>query len=130
MHLSGNIKHVVPKKCRPPPSHPFARIISHHLVHCIHIPIRPVEMEYDLCFFLFTIIHRFVVVHRAKGDDSFRFFWTKLTMVKVLLNSNSELCTSLDLDGFMIAGMSGLHLQRVPTIVKFFLKVFQLKTRL
>ena len=48
-------------------------------------------------------------------------------MVKLLLNPNSELCTSLDLDGFMIAGMSRLHLRKVPTIVRFSFRSFSAK---
>ena len=48
-------------------------------------------------------------------------------MVKLLLNPNSELCTSLDLDGFMIADMSRLHLRRVPTIVRFSFRSFSAK---
>ena len=48
-------------------------------------------------------------------------------MAKLSLNPNSELCISLDLDGFMIAGMFGLHLQRVATIVRFCFRSFSAK---
>ena len=51
-------------------------------------------------------------------------------MVKLLLNPNSELCTPLDLIGFMIVGMSGLGLRRVPTIVRFCFRSFSAKARL
>ena len=48
-------------------------------------------------------------------------------MVKLLLNPNSELCTPLDLIGFVIVGMSGLDLRRVPTIVRFCFRSFSAK---
>ena len=59
---------------------------------------------------------------------AFAFFAQLLTKVKLLQNPNSEPCTSLD--GFMIDGMSGLQLQRVPQWSGFGLEVFQPKARL
>ena len=38
-------------------------------------------------------------------------------MVKLLLIPNSELSAYLAVDSFIIAGMSGLHLRRVPALV-------------
>ena len=35
---------------------------------------RPVVINYELWFFLFTVNHRFVVVLRARENNSFRFF--------------------------------------------------------
>lgn len=56
-------------------------------------------------------------MHAALEDNSLSFFWHITDQGHVVVDPNSELYTSLDLDGIIIAGMSGLFRRRVPTVV-------------
>ena len=67
----GDVQHVMPENCWPPPCHPFARIISYHLIYSNHASFSLVVIKNDLWFFLFTAIHRFVAVHWTYEDNRF-----------------------------------------------------------